>query len=114
MADPTFDSTTLENASIQGIPDYSNQSFKVIMRCITTTDATTNLDALVAKKGVIVTRRVSVDGYVSLQGTGTVGSLVIGAKTYTNCMISELTVTPTDRKATHYEYFVTFERHTAG
>jgi len=113
MADPTFDSVTLENASIQS-QELSNLSFKIVFRCVTTTNDKTNLDALKAKWGGIVTRRVTTDGYVSLQGPGTKGSLEIATTTYTNCMITALTVTPTDRNATHYEYFVTIERHTAG
>ena len=113
MADPTFDGVSLDNASTQS-QDLSNQHFRVVLRCITDTSTRTNLDLLKAKWGGMTTRRVSVDGYVSLQGPGTVGTFAYLGTNYTNCMITALTVVPTDRKATHWEYYVTIERHTAG
>lgn len=111
MADPTFDGVTLDNASTQS-QDLSNQHFRVVLRCISANR--TNLDALKAKWGGLTTRRVSVDGFVSLQGPGTVGTFNYLSVNYTNCMITALTVVPIDRKATHWEYYVTIERHTAG
>lgn len=113
MADPTFDSVTLENASTVS-QDISDRSFKVVLRCITSTDSRTNVDALKAKWVGPVTRRVTVDSYVSLTGEGTLGSFVYLGTTYTNCMITSMTIKPTDGAATHWEYFVTIERHTAG
>src|SRR5574343_52361 len=113
MADPTFDGVTLENASTVS-QDLSNQSFKVVLRCVTSTSTRTNLDLLKAKWIGMATRRVTVDGYVSLQSLGTIGSLVYLGTTYTNCVITNLTIKPTDRAATHWEYIVTIERHTAG
>ena len=113
MADPTFDGVTLDNASTVS-QDLSNQSFKVVLRCATSTSTRTNLDLLKAKWIGMATRRVTVDGYVSLQSLGTTGSLVYLGTTYTNCMITNLTINPSDRVATHWEYIVTIERHTAG
>jgi len=86
----------------------------VVLRCATTTSTRTNLDLLKAKWVGMTTRRVTVDGYVSLQSLGTTGSLIYLGSTYTNCMITNLTINPSDRAATHWEYIVTIERHTAG
>ena len=108
----TFDSTTLTNASIVS-QDRSSNHFRATFRCVTASYA--DITTLAAKFGGTVNRRVlTPGGEVSLQGPGTSGTLAIGATNYPNCMITDIKVTPSNRKATHYEYFVSVEQDTAG
>jgi len=110
----SFDGTTLTNASIVS-QDLSSNHFRATFRCVTTSANYTDITGLAAKFGGTVNRRVlTPGGEVSLQGPGTKGTLAIGTTNYPNCMITDLKAPPVNRKATHYEYFVSVEQDTAG
>ena len=111
----TFDSVTLYKPAITS-QTVSDNSFSVTFSCkCAKADYATYITALKAKFGGTVNRRIlTPGGEVSLQGPGTKGTLALSGTNYSNCMITDFRVIPSDRAATYYEYVVTIEQDTAG
>ncbi len=106
----SFDGVTIPHSHILNQQE-SATSFTATLQSKSSTLA--DFDGLVSRYKPPVGRRVLLDHRVSLTGPGTVGNLVLGANTYTNCMIISLSIIPENALQTHWICTATFEKDTA-
>ena len=107
----TFDGETLTNAKTISESRVDNGGIIIVMRGYTETLA--DITTLDAKRGVAGRRRLlDVRNAITIRGAAVKGTLVRnGAANLTNCVISDLKVTPRpDYKA--WDYTITFWRDT--
>jgi hypothetical protein len=106
----TFDSVPIQVRQITNMKIEASDVFEVTFDCVTT--SLTLITNLTAKAGTVTKTRL-IGGKMSVQTTGTKGTLVINGTSYTNCVIDSVVIREApDSLLGVYYYTISFSRET--
>jgi len=110
MTTNTFDGTEIQVRQLLDFHKEGSDAFEVTFDCVTTD--LTKITALTAKMGTVTKSRL-IDGRMSVQTTGTKGTLVLNGTSYTNCVITDIRVKELfGTRFGGYSYTISFARET--